>query len=299
MAASQTSTSMPTEELPGNSVDGSQAKTEIGTAVGDALWIARRSGPEFTEHVRETFPIGLKGKKRGGPSVAWIKIPTSFTELMTIFENPKYEHPVWYRVPGVMDFPEFAGYYWHHNRRGHTSCHLRRMMDADQKLFHNILASACRAGKPPVCAPDYFYYSAKLKKAELKTMFQRRCMITDIPWNLEPSSGKEDNHEDWPVLGEYVQNNVRMGGFLFDAPKAWDELWFARLVMETKAGEDIPVRREIVTLVNDLKMPLTWPGRRGLLLRRKWSEEDITVIRYAAEFIWSNWRAKVEGELEC
>jgi hypothetical protein len=250
------------------------------------------------EHVRETFPIGLKDKKRGGPSVAWIKIPNSFAELMTVFENPKYNPPVWYKVPGVMDFPEFAGYYWQHNRRGHTSSDLRNMMDADQKLFHNILESACRVGKPPVCAPDYFYYTTKLKKAELKAMFQRRSMIPDIQWNLEPSSCKEENHEDWPVLIEYVQNNVWMGEFLLEPPKVWDELWFARLVNETKSREDIPVRKEIVKLVTDAGLPLTWPGRRGFRLRRKWTEGETSTIREAAEFIWSNWRARMEGELE-
>lgn len=74
---------------------------------------------------------------------------------------------------------------------------------------------------------------------------------------------------------------------------------FARLVKETKSREDIPVRKEIVTLVIDTRLPLTWPGRRGLRLRRKWTEEEISTIREAEEFIWSNWRPRVEGELEC
>jgi hypothetical protein len=111
----------------------SQEKTEDGSdaAERETLWAAKRTGPEFMGSIRNTFLIALKGKR--GQS-AWIMIPTSFTQLMSIFEDPKYCNPLWYRIPGVMDFPEFAGYYWMHNRRVSYSSDC---LNVDQTIFHH------------------------------------------------------------------------------------------------------------------------------------------------------------------
>jgi len=215
---------------------------------------------------------------------------------MGIFENPKYREPIWFRIPGVMGFPQFSGYRWAHNR-DHSSSDLGAVMRRDQILFSSILESSCRSGKPPVCSPDYFYLSPKGKRAELSTMFRRRRLLRGLEWNMAPSS-KEESHEDWQLVGEYVAENVTMGEFLLDPQKMWDSKWFARLVVETKVGDNVPVRRDIVELVADLGLPIAFPRRRGMLFRRKWTTDDLAAIHEAAQKYWTDWRAAMESAVD-
>jgi hypothetical protein len=271
----------------------SEVPSDAATAVAVQPWVARRTGVDFMEDVRITFPIGLKDRRRGGPKVAWIKIPTSFMELMSIFSNPKYVAPLWYRIPGVMDFPEFSAYRWSHNRVAPSPSSMSSALHADQKLFCSIVRSACRCGKPPVCSPDYFYYSSEGKNTELREMFARRTMLPG-EWNVATGSEPE-KHGDWALLGEYVAENVTTGAFLSEPPKVWDWRWFARLVMETKVGDNIPVRRDIVDLVSGMALPIEFPRRKGPLFRRKWTAGDLAAIREAAELYWLDWRATMEA----
>jgi hypothetical protein len=59
-------------------------------------------------------------------------------------------------------------------------------------------------------------------------------------------------------------------------------------------GDNVPVRRDIVELVADLGLPIAFPRRRGPLFRRKWTADDLDVIKEAAQRYWTDWRTEME-----
>src|ERR1700759_5494197 len=159
-----------------------------------------------------------------------------------------------------------------------TSCmlHSEEKHSRWQLMFADIVYASLRSGRPPLCAPDFFFYSDKRKKACLLWMFNNRDKIPRIPWYCDIKTKKCEEHVDWPRFQQYVKETLPTGNWLFP-PEKWDKWWFARMVVEMNR---LDVREEIVQLVKDAGYQVKLPPRlRFHGSKRQWSRQDTQTIR--------------------
>jgi hypothetical protein len=237
-----------------------------------------------------------------------LKFPHSFSELVELAKRRNGVVPTWLRIPQIMTCPELSGYDWTYQYcRGSYSDH---SLGDDQRLFRRIVLASVRTDRPPLCAPDFFFYDSDDKKRTLKMLFNRRDNIPGIRWNLSLQTKRPQDHVDWPRLVEHIQTQLPTGGFLFSPSEwsmtalgkdehhkhtAWDTTLFVRSVVEIQGyAETIRVRQEIVDFVTALGRNITLPRTP---LTRKWSQDDRKLIVSACNQYWIKWRENAERKL--
>lgn len=261
-------------------------------------WITANSWPAYLQDIYTRFWLTQKGKPKWA-----IDPPSSFSDLVRLTNEHEGDVPVWFQIPQAMAFPELVGYTWRH-KYFEEYIDLATRIWRDQLLFQRIIRSSILTKKRPLCAPDFFFYTNSDKKFELLRLFNNRRRIPGR-WNMWIQTKKPKDHVDWPPFVEYVRQ-LHTGEFLFipndwsdqakgDEKWCWDATSFARSVVEIhKYTEKIPVRREIVDFVTSLGHSIALPRRMPL---RKWSREDLALIRQAAREYWTTWRDEAESKI--
>jgi hypothetical protein len=236
--------------------------------------------------------VSTKNGKRHIEYPKWTTPPQSFESLVELVRTTAL--PTWTQVPYVMAFPEFTGYIWLHR-------HFLRLSDMaegpyppswlqwDQELFRSIVFASIRSGRPPLCAPDFFYYNDHRKKSVREWLFTYRKYITKVKWDYSVKTKKCEEHPDWPRFQLYVREELPTGSWLFP-PEKWNKYWLSRMVIEKNQLE---VREEIVQLMEEEGCHVELPRRR----KDRWSEQDCETIRAVASKYWLEWRANAENKL--
>jgi hypothetical protein len=256
-------------------------------------WIVKDTIPDFVRTKRNLFALDRICRSDPEKS-AWIPIPTNFHDVVQIFKDYG-AMPMFYKIPHVMQFPEFVGYPWKHRRQEIIDAGMfRRTMWEDQGIFYRIVFASYRTGRAPLSAPDYFYISNRDRKSELYYLFRSRTRIQGIGWNSSLETKKPEEHMDWKPFCEYIRSNLPTAEFLFDPQEVWDEMWFARKISETDVK--ILVREDIVNLVKAAGHEIT--EKKGWFGKLPWSIADEEVIRRVASAHWIEWRKKSEYDLQ-
>jgi hypothetical protein len=194
-----------------------------------------------------------------------------------------------------MACPELSGYHWRH-----SYCFDRADHGDDQRLFRRIVFASIRTKRPPLCAPDVFFYDSDAKAFEVRSLFVLRGNIPGIRWNLGLQTKRMSDHVDWPRFVDYIRNELPTGEFLFcpsewsmlaafkDEHKKntpWDKVLFARSVVEIAGHTNtVKVRQETFDFVSALGYDITLPRKSPL--KRKWSQGDRDTIYKACYLYW-------------
>jgi hypothetical protein len=266
-------------------------------------WTTRKTWPEYLHRL-------FIGFRANDDISCWkappLKTPSSFSELINLVHELG-KLPNWYRIPQIMACPELAGYHW---RYAYNFSHYADG-ENDQRLFRRIVFASIRTKRPPLCAPDFFFYDSEAKARERARLFEHRGNIPGIRWNLCLQTKKYADHVDWPRFAEYTRSQLPTGDFLWSPSERsiistvktehqintpWNAILFVRSVVEISGyAETIKVRQEIVDFVREHGHDIGLPKRTPL--KRKWSQEDRKLIVSTCNQHWIRWRENAERKL--
>ena len=274
------------------------------TRFRQTAWTTKKIWPECLHRSFIGFHMDMDEASGEAPL---LKFPRSFSELVKLVNELDGEVPMWLQIPQIMACPELSGYGWDYPYLGHSFDSVD--LWGDQQLFERIVLASARTKRPPLCAPDFFFYDS-VSKNELERLFEYRGNIPGIRWNLGLQTKRRQDHEDWPRLVDYIRSQLPTGEFLFSPSEwalhpadedehqrstAWDTTLFVRSVVEIEGyAETIRVRQEIVDFVTALGPNISLPRTP---LTRKWSEDDRKLIVGACHRYWIRWRENAERKL--
>lgn len=246
-------------------------------------------------------------RKQAGKKFCIAKQPASFDELVKLVRD-HHHFFTWIRMPQIMSFVEFQGYYFNSQRvwtgyggLNHLihSHYLHPSRRHDDTIITRIVNAADLTGRRPLCAPDHFFHSEDDRKAILQDYFNKRRFILGIAWDLtESKETRLHKHPDFSKLKEWIMKNIMTGLWLFN-PDRSDKVHWAREVVEMS---HLKVCKEAVAIckeeLNGIVLGAPESVRRGLFYGKVWSLKDRMRIIEAARQIWDTWRTSAEEELE-
>jgi hypothetical protein len=291
------------QQTDGKSEDSKMVLAQETTWFHQSSWTTKKTWPEY---LHRTF-IGFQANK---DETCWkapfLKNPGSFSELVKLVHELG-KLPNWYQIPQIMACPELVGYHWRYAYN--LSSEWARQND--QRLFRRIVFASIRTKRPPLCAPDFFFYDSGAKARERARLFDHRDNIPGIRWNLCLQTKRYNDHVDWPRFVEHTRSQLPTGEFLWSTSEwstnpmdrdehqkntPWSTILFVRSVVEIQGyAETIRVRQEIVDFVRKHGYNISLPRRTPL--KRKWSQEDRKLIVSTCNRYWVRWRENAERKL--
>ena len=291
------------QQTNGRSDDSERMPAQEITWFRQTSWTTKKTWPEY---LHRSF-IGFRAND---DESCWkaplLKNPSSFSELIKLVHELG-QLPKWYQIPQIMACPELAGYHW---RYAYNFSYESDRQD-DQRLFQRIVFASILTKRPPLCAPDFFFYDSNAKARECARLLEHRGNIPGIRWNLCLQTKRYQDHVDWPRFVEYTRSQLPTGEFLWSSSEwsmnpmvrdehqkntPWNAILFARSVVEISGyAETIRVRQEIVDFVREHGHNISLPKRT--LLKRKWSQEDRKLIVGTCNRYWIKWRENTERKL--
>jgi hypothetical protein len=118
-------------------------------------WKVKDAIPNFILAKRKFFALDCKSNSYPERAIR-ISVPMNFHDLVQIFKDYGVM-PMFYQIPHVMGFPEFAGYPWMHRGQKRLDAEgFRRSMWEDQRIFHRIVFASCQTGRRYVLRTNIF-----------------------------------------------------------------------------------------------------------------------------------------------